>query len=307
MWNWLISDFEGGRLLADALTLRVPAAPGAFVRQFIRKARIRHGDQPLTADCRVASGMLLSVRSSTRLAELAGLGGIIPEELLFEDQHTLVVYKSAGLAVHRAVGHEDDNLVARVARFVTLRHSPYRAAAVHRLDIGTSGPVLFGKGRWATGQYGRLLMAGQISKRYLAVVAGRVPELGELTTPIPDGNLLKPALTRYRCLSVSGRFCLLELDLITGRPHQARRQLADAGWPIVGDRRYGGPAWPGLDHPFLHSHWLRFPDLETAECHEVTCPLPAPLTGILAGAGLTLPQPLLRCEENTAAATKDSL
>jgi 23S rRNA-/tRNA-specific pseudouridylate synthase len=301
MWQWRISDFEGGHLLADALALRVPAAPKAYLRQFIRKARIRLGDQPLAADCRVTSGMLLTVRSSARLAELAGPGGIAPEQLLFEDQHALAVYKPAGLAVHRAVGHEDDNLVARVARFVALRHASYRVAAVHRLDIGTSGPVLFGKGRWATGQYGRLLMAGQISKRYLAVVAGRVPEQGELTTPIPDGELLKPALTRYRCLSASGRFCLLELDLITGRPHQARRQLADAGWPIVGDHRYGGPAWPGLDHPFLHSHRLRFPTLDTATCHEVVCPLPPPLMGILAGVGLRLSWPLAGSEENTAA------
>ena len=274
--------------------------PGPLLHQFVRKGRIRHGDQPLTASCRVASGMLLTVRSSTRLAELAGLCGIAPEELLFEDRHALVVYKPAGLAVHRAVGHEADNLVARVARFVALRHAPYRVAPVHRLDIGTSGPVLFGKGRWATGQYGQLLMAGQISKRYLALVAGRVPAQGELTTPVPEGELLKPALTRYRCLSAAGRFCLLELDLITGRPHQARRQLADAGWPIVGDRRYGGPPWPGLGHPFLHSHRLRFPGLETGEYHEVTCPLPAPLTEILARAGLTLPPALAGSEENSA-------
>ena len=301
MWQWLISDFEGGHLLADALALRLPAAPTAFLHQLFRKGRIRCGDQPLAADCRVTSGMLLNVRSSTRLAELAGLGGIPPEELLFEDQHALVVYKPAGLAVHRAVGHEDDNLVARVTRFVALRHTPYRVAPVHRLDIGTSGPVLFGKGHRATGQYGRLLMAGRISKKYLAVVAGRVPEQGELTTPIPDGELVKPALTRYRRLSAAGRFCLLELDLVTGRPHQARRQLAEAGWPIVGDRRYGGPEWPGLDHPFLHSHRLRFPALDTAAYHEVVCPLPAPLAGTLANTGLILPWPLAGSEENSAA------
>ena len=299
MWQWQISDYEGGHLLANALALRVPAVPKAFAHQFVRKGRIRHGGQPLTLSSTVASGMLLTVRSSARLAELAGLCGIAPEDLLFEDQHALVLYKRAGLAVHRAVGHEDDNLVARAARFVALRQAPYRVAPIHRLDIGTSGPVLFGKGRWASGQYGSLLMAGQINKRYLALVAGRVREQGELTTPVPEGELLKPALTRYRCLSAVGGFCLLELDLITGRTHQARRQLADAGTPIVGDRRYGGPAWPGLAHPFLHSHWLRFPALATGEYREVICPLPAPLTAILAAAGLAMPPTLTGHAENS--------
>jgi 23S rRNA-/tRNA-specific pseudouridylate synthase len=300
MWQWRISDFEGGLLLADALALRVPAAPKAFLHQLVRKGRIRHGDQPLAATCRVASGMLLTIGSSLRFAELTGLCGIALEELLFEDRHALVVYKPAGVAMHRAVGHDADNLVARAAGLMALRHAPHQVAPVHRLDIGTSGPVLFGKGRWATGQYGQALMAGRIGKGYLALVVGRVPGQGELTTPIPEGDLLKPALTRYRCLSRADRFCLLELDLMTGRTHQARRQLADAGWPIVGDRRYGGPPWPGLLHPFLHSHRLCFPGLETGAHHQVTCPLPAPLPEILARAGLTLPQGIGGSEENSA-------
>jgi len=307
MWQWQISDYEGGHLLADALILRVPAVPRALAHQLVRKGRIRLGDQPLTLSSTVASGMLLTVRSSARLAELAGLCGIAPEELLFEDQHALVLYKRAGLAVHRAVGHEDDNLVNRAARFVALRQAPYRVAPIHRLDIGTSGPVLFGKGRWATGQFGRLLMAGQINKRYLALVTGKGRAQGELTTPVPEGELLKAALTRYRCLSATGRFCLLELDLVTGRPHQARRQLADAGMPIVGDRRYGGPAWPGLAHPFLHCHWLRFPALATGGYREVACPLPAPLTALLAAAGLTTPRAFCGHEENAAATGEERL
>jgi 23S rRNA-/tRNA-specific pseudouridylate synthase len=229
-----------------------------------------------------------------------------PQDLLYEDQHALVVYKPAGLAMHLTPGH-DDNLADRVARFVAVRHVPYRVAPVHRLDIGTSGPVLFGKGRWAAGQYGRLLMDRQLSKHYLALVAGSVPSQGRLTSPIAEGELLKPALTRYRCLAAAGPYSLLDLDLVTGRQHQARRQLADAGWSIVGDRRYGGPPWPGLDHPFLHCHRLRFPVLTTEQLRQVDVPLPAQLAGILAVIGLTTALPAASNSENTASAGQDQV
>lgn len=299
MWQWQVTEFEDGRLLLDALGLRLPAAPRAFLHQLVRKERVRCGDQPLEADRTVSNGMSLTVLPSARLAELIKLGGLPPQAVCHEDPHTLVVYKPAGLAVHQAVGH-DDNLTGRVNHFLALRHAPYRAAPVHRLDVGTSGPVLFGKGRQATGHYGRLLMAGRIAKGYLALVAGPVPVRGELTTPVPEEGVLKSSLTRYRRVGTAGATCLLELDLITGRPHQARRQLADAGWPIIGDRRYGGPAWPGLTHPFLHCHRLRFPALDTDELRRVDCPLPAPLAAVLVDIGLEFSPEFTNRAENSA-------
>jgi 23S rRNA-/tRNA-specific pseudouridylate synthase len=298
MWQWYITDFEAGHQLLDALALRVPAAPRAFLRQLIRKGRVRCGNRAATAEMPVTSGLCLEVQVNARFSELAAGCGVPPQELLFEDQHTLVLYKPAGLALHRATGQSDD-LVTRANHFAALRHAPYRLAPVHRLDIGTSGPVLFGKGRRAAGQYGRLLMAGQISKHYLALVAGRVTGEGELSTPVAEGTQLKPALTRYRSLAAGNWCSLLELDLVTGRRHQARQHLADAGWPIVRDRRYGGPPWPGLDHPFLHCHVLRFPSLEADTIRQVNCPLPPPLAAILAAAGLAATTAAAASRENS--------
>jgi 23S rRNA-/tRNA-specific pseudouridylate synthase len=298
MWQWYTTDFEAGHQLLDALALRVPAAPRAFLRQFIRKGRVRCDARPATAEMPVTSGLCLEVQATARFRELAADCGVAPQELLFEDQHALVLYKPAGLALHRAVG-QDDDLVARANRFAALRHAPYRMAPVHRLDIGTSGPVLFGKGRWAAGQYGRLLMAGQISKHYLALVAAQVTGAGELTTPVTEGQQLKPALTRYRSLAAGETCTLLELDLVTGRRHQARQQLAAAGWPIVGDRRYGGPPRQGLDHPFLHCHALRFPRLETETIRQVCCPLPPPLAEILTAVRLPAGMAAGACRENS--------
>jgi 23S rRNA-/tRNA-specific pseudouridylate synthase len=163
MWQWRITEFEGGRLLPDALVLRIPAAPRAYLRQLVRKGKVRGNGRPLADEATVAGGMHLTIPASARLAELITASGIPPWSLLYEDQAAMVIFKPAGLAVHQAAGH-DDNLTSRVTRFLALRHVPYRAAPVHRLDIGTSGPVLFGKGREATSQYGRLLMAGQLGR-----------------------------------------------------------------------------------------------------------------------------------------------
>lgn len=280
MWQWQITEFEGGQLLLDALALRIPAAPRAYLHQLIRKGRVRSDGQSLDDGTVVATGMRLSLPASARLLELAERGGIPPQAIRFEDRHALVIDKPAGLAIHKAVGH-DDNLGERVTRFLAMRHASYRAAPVHRLDIGTSGPVLFGKGRWATGQYGQLLMDGQIGKGYLALVSGDVPAQGELTTLVPEGGVLKPSLTIFRRIANAGGFCLLELDLMTGRQHQIRRQLADAGWPIVGDRRYGGAAWHGLGHPFLHCHRLQFPSLDKGDLCRIDAPLPESLMQVL--------------------------
>jgi len=290
MWQWIVNDFEAGQPLLKAMALRIPAVPAGLLRQLLRKGRICCDGSVVSDEFPVSAGMVVTLRPSQRLDALIAAGGLTPKALLFEDRYALVVNKPAGLAIHRASG-VDDHLQGRVARFLTLRQAPYQAHPVHRLDLGTSGPVLFGKGRPATGEYGRLLMAGRLTKRYLALVTGTVPDAGELTTPVPDGGQLKASVSRYLRLATSGRYALLDLELVTGRPHQARRQLADAGWPIVGDPRYGGKRVEGLPHPWLHCRQLTFPKLEDSSLVRVDAPLPEALQGVLQRLDVALSSP----------------
>jgi len=282
MWHWNVSEFEAGQMLLAAIALRLPAVPAGLLRQLLRSGRICCDGESVCAEFPVATGMAIALRPSLRLDALVADGGLPPERLLFEDAQALVVAKPAGLAIHRAAGN-DVHLQGQIARFLDRRHAPYQARPVHRLDIGTSGAVLFAKGKEAAGAYGRLLMAGQIGKRYLALVTGKVPECGELTTPVPDGGQMKASLSRYRRLATTAGYVLLDLELVTGRPHQARRQLADAGWPIVGDRRYGGTRLAALGHPWLHCRQLCFPKLDGAGIRRVAAPLPPELTTGLKG------------------------
>lgn len=285
MWKWFVTDIEHDRPLLEALTVRLPAVSRGFLHQAVKKGRVSRGPQVLGAADRLAAGDLLSMQVSSRLAELAARGGILPDDILYESGDALVLNKPANLATHAAAGHAD-SLLDRARTYLEWRRVPFGIAPVHRLDAGTSGAVLFAKGRPAAGRLGGLMMTGHISKCYLALVVGSPPALGQLTTAVPEGPVLRPALTSFRRLAQQNGRCLLHLELVTGRKHQARRQLADAGWPIVGDRRYGGQPWPGLDHPFLHCAQLRFPDSH-GHLRTVNSPLPRELSVLLASMGMT--------------------
>jgi 23S rRNA-/tRNA-specific pseudouridylate synthase len=186
--------------------------------------------------------------------------------------------KPAGMAVHgNAEGIPD--LVAWMA---TQRSLPASLRPGHRLDRATSGVVLCGAGRKARAQIGEWLQ-GAATKHYLALVVG-VPrkEQGSLGGPLFDRRRKKTlkARTDFQVQERLGGFTLLALKLVTGRKHQLRRHLADAGLPVVGDTRYGPkkpqrvPGFPG--RLWLHSWKLSLPD------REIEAPLPQVLEEHLA-------------------------
>ncbi len=211
------------------------------------------------------------VKSSSRWLELLELSPVHPAEILYEDTECLVINKPAGLAVHNAQGH-DDNLKSRLQGFLHLRREMFQVAPVHRLDAGTSGAILFGKGKKATSQLGQELMAGGMSKRYLALVQGVVVEAGELTAPVLAKGSMKSALTRFRPIDNNGRTTLLELELVTGRRHQIRKQLSEAGWPIIGDSRYYRRSIVAAKRLLLHCHFLACRNPISARMIEIDSP-----------------------------------
>jgi 23S rRNA-/tRNA-specific pseudouridylate synthase len=117
-------------------------------------------------------------------------------------------------------------------------------------------------------------MAGGMSKRYLAVVHGVVGAAGELTTPVSAKGSMKPALTRFRPLKNNGRASLVELELVTGRRHQIRQQLSEAGWPIIGDKRYHQRSTVTSRRLLLHCCFLAFANPVSEHMVEIESPLP---------------------------------
>lgn len=280
MTQWQINIRETKLPLFEALALRVPSTPSSFLRQLCKKQRVAVNGKKTGAEHLVSTGDIITVKTSQRWEECLEQSGLQPAQILYEDDDCMVLDKPAGLAIHRAHGH-DDNLLRRALDFSRLRKESFQISPVHRLDIGTSGTVLFGKGRASISQLGQMIMAGQLTKRYLALVEGRLTAPGELNSPVPAKGKVKAALTRFRPLATTGTHTLLELDLITGRQHQIRNQLATAGCPIIGDTRYHGQPINELQRPFLHCYQLSFLRPGTGQIVVISSPLPGELYNLL--------------------------
>ena len=180
--------------------------------------------------------------------------------------------KPAGMAVHQ----NSEDIPDLVTWLKKQRSLPRDLRPGHRLDRPTSGVVLCGAGRKARAQIAAWLE--EADKVYLALVAGTPPtESGAFNDPLSDARRKRPldAHTLYQVKERLGGFTLLELRLVTGRKHQLRRHLADAGMPVVGDDRYGPkrparvPGFPG--RLWLHAACLTLPD------RVITSPLPTGL------------------------------
>jgi tRNA pseudouridine32 synthase/23S rRNA pseudouridine746 synthase len=156
------------------------------------------------------------------------------------------------------------------------------ALVVHRLDMATSGLIVFGRGAEMQKSLSRSFREHRVVKRYTAVVAGKPAQSGEIDLPIAadwpnrpkqkvDANAGKPSLTRYWLLAHDAEedISRLELAPITGRTHQLRLHMAAIGHPILGDTLYGGRR---AERMLLHAHLLSFVHPLTGKTLECACP-----------------------------------
>ena len=186
--------------------------------------------------------------------------------LIYADDSLIVVNKPSGmLSVPGRGPDKQDCLIHRVqADFPD-------ALSVHRLDMSTSGLLLIGRGASMHRELSRLFEQRQVSKRYIAVVAGQLKKAsGEINLPLicdwpnrprqkVDFEIGKPSQTRYRLLAYDPKTdsSRVELEPITGRSHQLRVHLAELGHPILGDELYG--AQESAPRLLLHATRLSFP------------------------------------------------
>ncbi len=190
----------------------------------------------------------------------------IPLDVLYEDEHLIVINKQAGLIVHPARSEKSGTLINAFAWHFQHRSSGQlspvgeefaRPGVVHRLDRDTTGVLVAAKTEEAHWKLGRQFENREPDKRYIAVVEG-VPDPPADVIDLPIGphprrdkgyrekrvvrhdEQGKPSVTIYRLLETYRGFSVVELELKTGRTHQIRVHLAHLGHPIVGDDMYGG-------------------------------------------------------------------
>jgi 23S rRNA pseudouridine1911/1915/1917 synthase len=303
--RFTVADSEAGRV--D----RVLAArfPGVGRRRWselfaagwvaVNGAQARKGD-------RVAKGDEVTVRAAPSAG--SALAPVpepdMPLEVLHADPRLLAVSKPTGQPSHPLrpgeTGTLANALVARFPECAAVGRDPREGGLCHRLDRGTSGVLVAARDLEAYQHVRRSFAAGEVDKRYLALVVGAARD-GELDAPLvqrgPRSVLARmgdpaalSARTAWRLLGSASGMSLLEVAAQSGRMHQVRAHLAAAGHPLAGDPLYGGPEEAGgqaMNQPFLHARSIALPHPNGGRL-EVDAPLPARRAETLVALGLPL-------------------
>ncbi|HEX6459647.1 MAG TPA: RluA family pseudouridine synthase [Thermoleophilaceae bacterium] len=223
--------------------------------------------------------------------EAAGEG--VPFEVVYEDEHLLVVDKPAGVVVHPAAGHATGTLSQALAARGAAGGDSARPGIVHRLDRDTSGLLVVAKSQAVHRALQDLIRRRELEREYAALVEGRPARSGTIDAPVGRDRVERKlistrtdapreARTHFEIVEELPRTSLLSVRLETGRTHQIRAHMAAIGHPVVGDSAYGGGksgSRLGLTRQFLHSKKLRFRH---------------PVTGALIGCESKLPLDLSR-------------
>ena len=215
---------------------------------------------------------------------------ITDADILYEDNHLIAVNKRAGDIV-QVDDTGDESLDEKVKRYIALKYNKPNGAflgVVHRLDRPVSGVILFAKTSKALERINKMFKAREMHKTYYAIVRKRPqPEAATLVHYLiknPQKNVTKahdkevPGSQRselnYKMVGEQDGYYVIEVDPITGRPHQIRVQLSTLGCPIVGDNKYGYPRGSLRKSICLHARRLQFIHPVKNEPILIVAPLP---------------------------------
>ncbi|MCR9094642.1 MAG: RluA family pseudouridine synthase [bacterium] len=288
-----IDEAAAGTRLDRALADRFGVSR-ARVRHLLDVGRIRADDGPLRLTDKsrpVAAGETYSVEGALE----AETERPIPRpdlalEVVAEGDGWICVDKPAGCGVHPLRPDQDDTvlnaLIARRPEIAGVGESGLRSGVVHRLDVGTTGALLFATDDESWRRLRGAFSAHRLDKRYEALVAGRLEGRRSVDLPLAitrhrpahvevrdDG---RPTRQRVTPIEVFEDATLVEVRLETGFLHQIRASMAHLGHPLLGDADYGGPVSELATRPMLHAARLRFEEIV------VEVPRPADFEGVLA-------------------------
>ena len=287
MKEFTITQNDAGQRLDRFLSKAVPLLPESLMQKYIRLKRIKLGGKRVERNMRLNAGDVLQLYINdeffeTPKAENAYLTVSAPKlNIVYEDENILLVDKKPGLAVHPHDGAEyGKTLIDHIQAYLYAKRewrpreeNSFTPALCNRIDRNTGGIVIAAKNAEALRILNQKIKDREIDKRYLCIVHGtpKPPEgrlEGYLFKDAKENRVYitkkmqpgaKTAVTFYRTLQSKNGLSLVECELLTGRTHQIRAQMAAAGWPLLGDGKYGK-----LDKRYdrkyqaLYSYKLRF-------------------------------------------------
>ena len=259
-----IGKNDAGQRLDRFLLKAFPALPSGMCAKFIRTKAIKLNGKRAEGNTRLAEGDEISLYIQDRFLTTAGdkddylVSGKLPN-ILYEDDHIILAVKEAGLSVHEDETKNPDTLINRIKYHCLTTGSwnpdaeaSFSPALCNRIDRNTGGIVIAAKTAEALRDMNEIIRIRDIDKYYLCLVHGVPNEKGTLKgylKKLEDENRVivrdkpfegsKTAITEYRRLATKNGLSLCECHLITGRTHQIRAQMAHAGFPLLGDGKYG--------------------------------------------------------------------
>ncbi|MEG1874438.1 MAG: RluA family pseudouridine synthase [Angelakisella sp.] len=294
MKQFIINENDSGQRLDKFLTKAAPLLPQSMLYKGIRTKSIKVNRKRAEISTRLAVGDVVELYLTDEffpdaVGPTAFLAAKRELEVVFEDENLLLLNKPAGLVVHEDEEGGPDTLIHRALRYLyekgefdPAKESSFTPSLCNRIDRNTSGMVLCAKNAATLRVMNQKIKDRELEKRYRCLVFGVPTPVHKLckaflrkdsdknqvvvsATPIPGGRTI---LTEYTVLAAQGGFALLEVNLLTGRTHQIRAQMAFLGHPVVGDTKYGtAKANAGLPYRYqaLCAYRLEFKFTSPAE------------------------------------------
>ena len=265
----------GGRL--DSLLAQEMDISRSTAQQWLEKGLVTAKDKALNKKDKLPIGTLVHVEVPDPVAyEIAAED--IPLDIVYEDEHLLVVNKPKGMVVHPAAGHYSGTLVnalmAHCGDSLSGINGVLRPGIVHRIDMDTSGLLIVAKNDMAHQGLAEQIKVHSFTRIYEAVVVGHPKDdMGTVCAPIGrhphnrkkmtiTATNSKEATTHYEVLTRYPGYAHLRLRLETGRTHQIRVHMAHIGHPVAGDTVYGAEKQPkicqNLHGQCLHAKCIGF-------------------------------------------------
>ena len=266
MRQFVVKKNDAGQRLDKFVMKMLKTIPKSLLYKFIRLKRIKLNGRRCEASAILKEDDVVSLYINDEFFELKQLeydflNAPVDLNIVYEDEHLLLIDKPPGIVVHQDNEKNADCLVNRMKHYLyqkgkynPVKENSFSPALCNRIDRNTGGIVIAAKDAQTLRCINEKIRTREIIKRYLCLTEG-VPKQkeGVLHHYLDKDSLQnkvriqkektasnKEVITKYRVLKTDGRHSLIEAELLTGRSHQIRAHMAYIGCPIAGDGKYGG-------------------------------------------------------------------
>lgn len=284
-----INKNDAGQRMDKFLSKRFRSMPKSLMYKYIRTKYIKLNGRKCSIDDVLREGDVLQLYIKdeffeAKYDEFEFMKAPKKLAIVYEDENILIIDKPEGVLAHPDKTYHFDSIVARVQHYLYSKgeydprsENSFSPAVANRLDRNTGGLIIAAKNSAALKELNRIIKERRIKKLYLCICEGTPKKKEGLLTGSLTKNEAKNKVsvrkndtdgkeisTYYRVLSSSGKYSLVEVDLLTGRTHQIRAHMASIGNPLAGDTKYGGHPLRAKGHTgqALYSYKLSFEEIE---------------------------------------------